>query len=138
MSDFQIVPSVGLWQLNPMNHALRNDYIENLMHLAVVVLPDLYAKYGSVNVVEGFVSKSLIDANDLFRNKKCSGNCISVNRWTIPDSELIEGLKDILINKPLPLTFVLVKDKIIIIKALNIFSSIERIDNDKLITLWKK
>ena len=138
MSEFQIVPSVGIWQLNPMNHALKNDYMDNLLELAISILPELYAKFGEVNLIEGFVSKKSLADDELFRNKRCSGNCIIIERYTIPDTELVEKLKDVLSKKSRALSCVFHKDKIFLIRKLNDFSSIERIDNNKSILIWKK
>ena len=138
MSNFQIVPNVGLWQLNPMNHALRNDYIENLLSLAITTLPELYAKYQECTIIEGFVSKKSLPDNAMFRNKRCCGQCIIVKRIEIPNAKLIEDLKEIISKKAWALTFVLDNEKIYILKGLNNYSSIETINDDKLVLLWKK
>ena len=138
MNDFKIVPNVGIWQLNPMNHALRNDYVENLLDLSVNSLPLLYNEFGEVIVSEGFVSKKNLKDDDLLKNKRCSGNCICVVRPQVTDAELIESLRNILDKKSGALSFVLDKDKLFIVKGLNNFSSINRVENNKIVLLYKK
>lgn len=138
MNDFKIVPNVGIWQLNPMNHALRNDYIENLLDLSVNSLPLLYNEFEEVIVSEGFVSKKNLKDDDLLKNKRCSGNCICIVRPSIPDSELIDKLKNVLCAKSGALSFVLDKEKLFIVKGLNNFSSINRVEDNKIILLYKK
>ena len=138
MSEFQIVPSVGIWQLNPMNHALRNDYFANLLDLAVNVLPDYYAKFNSCKVLEGFVSRSSMSENELFSNSRSSGNCIVVEKPSVDDADIMQGVKDILNKKLMALSVIVDKNKIYFIKGLNNFSSINRIDDNKSILIWKK
>ena len=138
MSDFQIVPSVGIWQLNPMDYALRNEYLDNLLSLSVNVLPYFYNEFGNCLILEGFTNKSNLGETQLFKTKRTTGCCVTVMKPSVTDVELITKLQNMISAKRMALSFILQNNKIFIIKELHDYSSIERIDNNKSILVYKK
>lgn len=95
MPELVFCPGVTLWQLNPLNHALRNDYSSNLITLAIEVLPKLHSVFGNVAIEEGFVSMAS-SANDAYKVFRSTGNMISIIKPLVGDVELINGIKKVL------------------------------------------
>ena len=137
MSEFQIVPSVGLWQLNPMDYALRNEYLDNLLNVSVNVLPYFYKEFGQCLILEGFTNKSNLGDCQLFKTKRTTGCCVTVMKPDVTDVELVNKLRSLIEQKRMALSLIILNNKIFIIKDLHEYSSIERIDNNKSILIYK-
>ena len=129
MNGFLICPGVTMWTLNPMNHALRNDYIANLLGLAVTVLPKFYKTFNGVKVLSGFISRANCDQDDLYAEYMSSGCGITVSIPMVTDSVLMDGLMKIC--EPLGgVSLIIKEDILIIIKDLNLsYSTIKKIDD---------
>jgi hypothetical protein len=97
MSEFMFCPGVTMWHLNPLNHALRNDYIGNLLTIGASILPMVHSTFGWCIVTEAFVSRSAMDDVE-FKEEISTGNCIKCKRPEVSDNVLIEGLKRILMS----------------------------------------
>lgn len=135
MNSFQIVPGVGLWELNPMNHALRNDYVDNLISLAVVTLPHIYNSFGKCSVIEGFVNKN--DQSDSgFINFKREGRCIVLSRSEMDESELIKKLREVLEKIKSNVGIIVALDRIYLLKEYSLNKSLSKIDNNKLTLIY--
>lgn len=135
MIKFQVVPGVGLWKLNPMNHALRNDYLENLLELSFTILPYLYQGFGRVDVIEGFVNKSSI-TDKRFATMKMTGCCVTIERPTSDNAELITVFKDVLERVVNNYTIVIDNDRVYLLKDWSQMKTIERLEGEKLTLIY--
>ena len=56
--DFMFGKDISLREINPDNNALKNEYVDNLMTTAMMVVPPLDQIFGNLIVVQGFTAAS--------------------------------------------------------------------------------
>ena len=136
MNEFIIVPGVSLWTLNPMNHALRNDYISDLLGMSVSFLPRFYKTFNNCKVLSGFVSRSKCDKDDMFSEYFSTGRGIILSIPNVGDAVLMEGLRKIL--EPLRSFTIIIQDDFLMILRTDESPNnyIKTLNDDKLITVY--
>ena len=56
--DVKFAENVTIESLNPHNFALKNEYIDNLLSTAWLLIPAIGREYGDLKIIRGFMSEA--------------------------------------------------------------------------------
>ncbi len=57
----EFTPGVTISTLNPYEQRLGSDYIDNLLEIGIILLPELYKLYPSYKIIRAFVPKARLE-----------------------------------------------------------------------------
>ena len=63
MFDVKFAENVTIESLNPQNFAMKNDYIDNLISTALLLIPKLCRVHDDLIITRGFISHAHMNAN---------------------------------------------------------------------------
>lgn len=63
MYDIVFAENVTIESLNPHNFAMKNEYIDNLISTAMLIIPKIACEHTGIRIIRGFVSAAYIRDN---------------------------------------------------------------------------
>ena len=114
----QFAKGVTMTELNQFNHALKNDFINNLISTAFKIFPFINTTVSNIRVVNGFVSEAHANAIGLIKSESdkdfTNGTAIEFT-WSDYDREqAILMLKSLMPKMPDPFELLVKEESVII------------------------
>lgn len=120
--EFVIAQGVTLSELNPENNALKNEYADNLITTAMIILLDIWRRFNGIKITKGFVSSGKMYKEILpktgrvkptvYEKKHTLGLALEIT-WPDYDTDrALEYCKDFLKRTDQKVHFVIYNDRI--------------------------
>jgi len=112
MYDIVFAENVTIESLNPHNFAMKNEYIDNLISTAMLIVPKIAMEHSGIRVLRGFLSNAYIRDNfktDIadYVQKHSMGLAIELS-WDMFDLDEATSMGLLLIEQVIEPLFVLV------------------------------
>jgi len=127
---------ISIFNANPDNYALKNDFLENLVYVLASASP-MYNALACNTVVRGFVPKSKLPDADTYERYHCSGSALALKYNVSKENAKMILIEFLSSQQEAPTLSAVLSDSEVTFVADNHAALVEKADNSYR-TIWKQ